>query len=163
MVSEIARFLLFLNNLMVDWLLGLMAGFLMSGLVSAVVHRRWVLLLGLLLLSFEVEDHSHSGTGVVAHLSHLLGEVVLVLSWEFLEGLSKGGELSNNDEHILSEVLNELGNIACSLLSSTERHDIEERLFKVALGDILHDLSELREVGHVLLEVSDVGEGTPWV
>ena len=68
----------------------------------------WLLLSHLLLFGLEVEDSSHGGTGVVTHLSHLLLEVVLLVSWELLEGLGKGGELSNNNKHILGEVLNQL-------------------------------------------------------
>ena len=76
--------------------------------VGSVMVGGWLRFLLFLLLGLEVEDGSHGGTGVVSHLSHLLLEVILLRSWELLESLGKGGELSNDDKHILGEVLNQL-------------------------------------------------------
>ena len=111
-----------------------------------------------LTLLFEVIDSSKGGSDVITDLVHLVGEVLVLLGGEVLEGLSEGGHLSNENKHVLGEVLGELSHLASILRSLAVGLDIIVSLEEFALLDILENLGSLGEEVEVVLEVFEVEE-----
>merc|ERR1719409_1412375 len=111
----------------------------------------------------EVEDNSEGGTGSGSHFLHLLGEVFGIAGWEVLEDLGHGGELSDEDEHVLGKVLGDLGDKTVRWVVGAHAHEVESALLEVALGKVLKDLGTGGELLEVSLDVSDVIEHLAWV
>ena len=80
-----------------------------------------------------------------------------VLSWIVFHGLSHSSEFSHKDEHVLGEVLGDVGHgaLANTILINffAHGHDVEDRLLELAVGEVRHDLSSLSEEVEVLMDL----------
>ena len=111
----------------------------------------------------EVEQGSNDCTCVVSQFLHLFLEVTVVVSWEALQCLGERGNLANEDEHILGQVIDQGWSSAFIWVGSAHVHQIEGWALKLALDEVLHDLSTIGKEVHVLLEVADVSEDAEWI
>ena len=109
-----------------------------------------------------VEDNAEESTSIGTELSHLLLKLSLVLSWELLVGLSSGGKLAHEDEHILGEVLGDGAHLALSWVRGAHAPDVEGRALEVTGSKVTGNLGELTENAEVSLDVLKL-EHLEWV
>jgi len=136
------------------------------------MYKSLVLLLGTTLdfgFYFEqcsrvvVEDDSEGGTGIFSELLHLFSELAVVFGREVLHSLSEGGHLADENEHVLSEVLGQLGHEAVVGVGEAHLGDVDDGLLEAAGCEVLEDLRNLSEHVEVLLNVAEVAEGSDGV
>ena len=113
--------------------------------------------------TFEGEHVSEHGSAVGTDFLHLLVVLGGVLSFGHLgEGLSHLGKFTNENEHVLGEVLGKFWHSAGFLISSAHGPNVEERLLEVALREISGDFGSLSEKVHVRLDILELEHGE-WV
>lgn len=77
-----------------------------------------------------------------------------IVGWESLEGLLKRSDLTDEDEHVLAEILEESRHTARVGGVNAHVENIQKGLFKFALGDVLvqgHDIADFaKRIGKIL-------------